>query len=211
MKRFFFFPVVLLLFATMITLASCSSKNKPGASTDKLLPINSLIVMPVAIDNIDHGHDYSTTRQLDAGSQIITGILQNKLAERKGTTFLSASQKEALMGNFAGSAQAVALHVGSQAGADAVLITTLNRYQDREGRDRSVSHPASVAFQYQLLHVKSGRNLCFGKFDETQQPLFANLFSFSKAYKRGFKWVSAERITKDGFDEKFEDCLYLAE
>ena len=82
---------------------------------------------------------------------------------------------------------------------------------ERDGGDYSVNQPASVSFKYQLIHVPTGTTLCLGVFDETQQTLLSNLFSFSKASSRGFKWVKAEQLAREGLHEKLNDCRYLAE
>lgn len=150
-------------------------------------------------------------RQLEAGVKIFTSVLEKELSWSDMMTFLSEAQQESLIGDFTGSELKRAQHIASQLGQDAVLITTLNRFIEREGQSRSVNQPASVAFTYRLIHTESGKLLCMGVFDETQQTLFSNIFSFSKAKKRGFKWISAEELIREGVDEKFAECSYLSE
>jgi len=112
---------------------------------------------------------------------------------------------------FTGNPLATARYIGQQMGVDAVMLTLVSRYTERDGGDYSVNQPASVSFKYQLIHVPTGKELCMGVFDETQQTLLSNLFSFSKASSRGFKWVKAEQLTREGLNEKLNDCQYLTE
>lgn len=175
-----------------------------------MIPVQSIIVTPVDILKSDHGYDYSTTRQLEAGADILMAVLEDYLATRAETQFLSKTQTESLMNDFHGTPQAIARHIGRQTEGDAVLITTINRFSERDGGEYSVNKPASVSFSYQLIHIESGRSLCFGKFDETQQTVLSNLFSFSKASSRKFKWITAEELTREGVEEKFTECSYLS-
>lgn len=165
--------------------------------------------MPVDILTPEHSFDYTGRRQLERGAETLTAILEDLLSQNKNVQFISASQKESLLGDFNGNPAAVARHVARQTEADAVLLISLNRFIEREGSEHSINQPASVSFQYRLIHVENGSNLCFGKFDETQEALFSNLFSFSKAYNRGFKWITAKKLAREGLVEKFSQCPHL--
>jgi hypothetical protein len=93
--------------------------------------------------------------------------------------------------------------------ADAVLILTLNRFRERDGGEYSVNSPASVAFDYKLISGESGQTLCSGVFSETQQPLLDDLLVFFQRAKRGFKWITAEALAREGMEQKFALCPYL--
>ena len=56
---------------------------------------------------------------------------------------------------------------------------------------------------------ETGQTICSGTFSETQQPLLADMFQFFKKAKRGVKWLSAEELARDGFQQKIADCPYL--
>ena len=126
-------------------------------------------------------------------------------------SYLFPGQAESLLGDFHGNKHESALHIGKKIEADAVLVLRLFRYINREGKTYSVSQPASVSFEYSLLHVPSGKVLCTGVFDETQESLFSNLFSFKQASRRGFSWITARELTMEGLKEKFKACRYLSQ
>lgn len=212
MKRFAIFSLPIALFLAAFLLLSCSAKKQPPVEDAKApVAIASLIVLPPEIERPDNDSDYTATRQLEAGAAAINTILQEMMADKKNILLLSENQRESLLTDFSGNPQATARYIGQQLGVDAVMVTVVSRYRERDGGDYSVNQPASVSFKYHLIHVATGKALCMGVFDETQQTLLSNLFSFSKASSRGFKWVTAEQLAREGLREKLNDCQYLAE
>ncbi|RJX33103.1 MAG: hypothetical protein C4531_05670 [Desulfurivibrio sp.] len=211
MKRFAIYSFPLAIFFAAFFLLSCSAKKQqPVEETKAPVAIASLVVLPAETERQDKA-DYATTRQLEEGAATINVILQEMLADKKNILLLTANQKESLLADFSGNPQATARYIGQQLGVDAVMLTVVSRYSERDGGDYSVNQPASVFFKYQLIHVPTGTTLCLGVFDETQQTLLSNLFSFSKASSRGFKWVKAEQLAREGLQEKLSDCQYLAQ
>lgn len=212
MKRFAIYSLPIAIFFAALLLVSCSAKKLPPAEEVKApASIDSLAVLPAEIDRSDKDYDHATIRQLETGVATINTILQEMLADKKGIMLLTENQKESLLVDFHGNPQATARYIGQQLGVDAIMLTVVNRYSERDGGDYSVNQPASVSFKYQLIHVPTGTTLCLGVFDETQQTLLSNLFSFSKASNRGFKWIKAEQLAREGLHEKLNDCQYLAE
>ena len=214
MKRLARFTLPIAIFFATFFLVSCSAKKQqqqPAEEAKAPVIIASLIVLPAEIERSDKGYDYATTRQLETGVGTINTILQEMLADKKNILLLTENQKESLLSDFTGNPLATARYIGQQMGVDAVMLTLVSRYTERDGGDYSVNQPASVSFKYQLIHVPTGKELCMGVFDETQQTLLSNLFSFSKASSRGFKWVKAEQLTREGLNEKLNDCQYLTE
>jgi hypothetical protein len=69
-----------------------------------------------------------------------------------------------------------------------------------------VAHPASIAFDYKLLEAGSGRTLCSGVFDETQQALSENIFDFARFTKRGLKWITGEALAREGLEQRLSNC-----
>ena len=59
------------------------------------------------------------------------------------------------------------------------------------------------------VYPVSGQVLCRGRFDETQESVMENLFNFSSARKRGFTWVTAEEMLREGLQNKLSECPYL--
>ncbi len=210
------FPSVSCFIATMaliFTLYACATIT-PGDQVEKiednLLPINSIVVMPAEM-LLDHDHSGLDieTHQLEEGLQVFDGLLAEFFADVEGVTILTPGRKESMEGELTGSRLDVARGIGKKLQSDAVLITTINRYFPRKGTQYSIDRPASVAFDYKLVSVKTGQTLCAGVYDQTQQTVMENIFALPKAFGRGFKWISAEQLAREGIGEKFNKCHYL--
>ena len=100
------------------------------------------------------------------------------------------------------------MEAGPQLHYDAVLLTSVERYQAREGSEYAVINPASVAFSLRLLAVKSGRVVWSADFDQTQQPLFENILK-SRSTGSGFRWLTAAELASAGLTKKLNNCPYL--
>ena len=94
--------------------------------------------------------------------------------------------------------------VGRRMGVDGVVAGHVYRFRNRVGKAFSVDTPASVAFDVHLLQVSEKKILWSGRCDETQKALSDNLFDFNKFVKRGFAWVTAEKLAADGLDKALE-------
>lgn len=211
MKRFAIFLSPLLVFLVALSLTSCTHKAQPLSTEEEQAPVavELLAILPTEISKPDNVDDKKTVRQLETGALVLHSLLQEKYGDKKGFLLLTDNQKEALIADFSGNIQMTACHIGRQVNADAIMLTSVSRYRERDGNDYSVNDPASVSFKYQLIHIPSGETLCLGVFDETQETLLSNLFSFSKASNRGFKWIKAEELIREGLTKKLKDCQYL--
>jgi hypothetical protein len=90
-----------------------------------------------------------------------------------------------------------------------VLLTTVRRYQQREGTEYAADSPASVNFSMALRRTDNGNVLWSTEYREKQQSFLSNIFSFTKAKDRGFKWVSVEQLMTQGIKERLAQCPYL--
>lgn len=147
--------------------------------------------------------------RLNAGVRVLSDLLTEYTRSHPDTrmvdpVLLDSSRLES------GSRETLARSIGREMGSDAVLLTTLHRYLQRIGSTMSAQRPASVAFEMKLVAVSSGRVLWFGTFDETQQPVLANLFLLHRAAARGFKFITAEELAREGVARKLGDCPFLA-
>ncbi len=209
---------ILFLVAAILLLNSCATyqaETQPEQQAEKLVPIKSITVLPVKI-TIDEKAppDAIQKAQLAEGKEVLDRLLAEHFAGQPSITFLSDSDIEGLAIDFSlcntymERSRAICLNVGS----DAALVVNLYRYIEREGKTYGVEQPASVSFNYKLVEVKTGNTLCWGHFDETQKPLFDDLFSiFSKTKKRGVKWITAAELAKEGIQTKFNNCPYLVQ
>jgi hypothetical protein len=94
--------------------------------------------------------------------------------------------------------EALAQSLGLEANLDTVLLGWVFRYSERIGNAWGVQKPASVAFVVQLFDGKKGTLLWRGKFDETQQPLSADILGLPSFLRRGGRWLTAGQLAADG-------------
>ena len=95
-------------------------------------------------------------------------------------------------------------------GADASLGGQIRRWSQREGTTTGVRRPASVWLVLELTD-REGRVIWNGVYEETQPPLSEDLLSFSRAWGRGFRWVTAEELAEYGVRELVDDLAREAE
>jgi hypothetical protein len=193
-----------------LVLVSCAPYPSAPVMERNIPPemaVNSLVILPATIprDRINK-KDSTAAARLETGRQTLDSLLAEYADGLNNVTIISESELEGMLGDFSGSLLSQARKVGALVGSDAVLISTINRFV---ARDASESRPASVAFEYQLVAVKSGLILCSGVFDETQQPLLYNIFSLRRAISRKFKWISAEELMREGVVDKLDNCPSL--
>lgn len=211
MKLFSHATFYFLLTTVVLCLSSCSKQIVllPSDKDASKITIQSLSVLPVEIAGADKEISHTVSQQLKEGAVVLKSSIKDIFQDKDGVSYLFPGQTESLLGDFQGNKHEAALHIGKKIEADAVLTLRLFRYINREGKTYSTSQPASVSFEYNLIHVPTGKVLCTGVFDETQESLFSNLFSFKQASKRGFKWITARELTMEGLKEKFKDCQFL--
>ncbi|MEA2083637.1 MAG: hypothetical protein U9O82_05230 [Thermodesulfobacteriota bacterium] len=206
-KRFCGVSVVII--ALFMHVVSCAPviTEKPQ---DETYNLNSIAVLPVDI-SIDRDRESPclTSSRLETGAALLDGIISEYFDDTDTAVIISKNRREALAGDHIGDRLSLALALGRQVQTDAVLMCSVYRYVEREGKKRAVVHPASVAFNYRLVLTETGRTICSGVFDETQQALFDNLFSLPVAIKRGFKWITVEELAREGVTSKFKECPYL--
>ncbi len=208
-------PLGFIFAFTLSFLTACAAQtpearhdmNKNGEDE---LTLQSIIVLQSEHDLVDQDNDSAETRALDEGSKVLSTIIAEYFVLKENVTILSTMQQESLTGTFIGNLHKRARYIGMQAQGDAVLISRLIRYRQLEGKKYGANEPASVSFDYSLIHLESGKTLCKGSYEETQKTLFSDLLSFGKASKRKFEFVSAEALLREGVERKFGDCRYLA-
>jgi len=183
-----------LLLILTILLSLCTwIADAPAAESERIM------VLPVKAKNL--GMEQEVTA--------FTDLLQEYFANQPQMVLLSEDQLETLLGNTTGSRQQLIRVAGEQLNCQAALLITLERFRERLGDEYSATDPASLAFEYQLVSSADGKILCYGQFDETQQPLSENILAIGKAFKRGFKWITVADLTREALSRKFESCPAL--
>ena len=85
-------------------------------------------------------------------------------------------------------------------GATAVMLGKVYRYREREGRALGATRAASVGYEVTLFEAPAGRRLWTSRFDETQQPLTADVFNAQRYPGGGRRWLTAAELARWGAD-----------
>lgn len=204
--------VALIMFVASI-LAGCGSTNGDTSGTvmqQPLIPIECIAVIPAATSvDQDNTIKYDKANSLEKGAQFATSVLRKELDGHQKVRMLSEDQVDTLIPEISGGATGTIAMLGEKLNCDAVLITTINKFSQREGTEYASDSPASVNFKMELRHAQSGKVLWVADYRETQKSLFADIFSMDKVQKRGLKWVSAEDLLGQAIEERLADCPYL--
>ena len=162
------------------------------------------------VENFDEVVPAAEKKQLQNGVHVLDELLKQQFISRPDVRLVSDGQISGMDENLPAQPLARARVIADRLSCNAVLETTLRRYRDRVGGKYSAKDPASVAFDFRLLAIPKGTVLCSGTFDEVQQSVMENLFNFKSATERGFTWVTAEQLMREGLRARFSDCPYLA-
>jgi len=204
------YTVVLASLAVLTLLSGCARTTTAQIQPEDLLPIKTIIVLPVeTVMDGQNSRSPKETQQLEKGQKLVDTMLAEYFAGREDIDFLTPGQRDALDKDMNRCRTTAAVTICRTKRADAILLFTLQRFTEREGNEYSIVSPASVAFDYKLIHAETGQAICSGVFSETQQPLLDDMFQFFKKAKRGVKWLSAEELARAGFQQKIADCPYL--
>lgn len=209
MKKTIFIPT-LSLSLLLLLLTGCFGTKKTPPVASPTPELSSIIVLPVAtLVSSDDQTNLNRAQQLAQGAEAMNRLLADYFADSDTVKVISTEQYQVLTESYRKSRAEQAREIGRRLGCDAVLLTTINRYIQRQGSDYSADQPASVAFDFKLMAIKSGRTICSGYFDESQKSLFENLLSFSGAAKRKFKWITAADLAAEGVEQRFATCPHL--
>lgn len=196
-----------------LLLASCASKpdsTSVGDANVVIEPISCMVVLPVRT-SVDEGDtvQYKEANNLKQGAMFADSILVRELAGNTKVRIIKGSQLSSLVSGVSGGVAGTVAEVGEQLNCEAVLLTTMRRFKQREGGEMAVDAPASASFDMRLIRVKDKNVIWAADFNETQESLLSNIFSFGKAQSRGFKWITVEDLVAQGIKERLAECPYL--
>lgn len=205
--------IVLLYACAVLLLCSCASPAANDGDLNKqatLKNISCMAVLPVSssVDQ-DDTIGYKEARSLEKGEAYADQVLQRELQGNPKVHFFTSGQLATLVPEISGGIIGTDAALGQKLHCDTVLMTTLRRYKQREGTEYSVDAPAAVDFSMVLRDTTNGKLLWYADVREKQESFLENIFSFSKAKKRGFKWISVEQLLEQGIKEKLAECPYL--
>lgn len=179
----------------------------PETADKDLLPISTIGILPAQPFSPQLGEN-SEAKGLVAGTGVINGLLTDYFIDDQRVRFISQGELEGLAGTEPGNDLFLARAAGQLLKYDAVLLTTVERYQERDGSEYVVVTPASVSFSFRLLAVESGRIIWSSDFDQTQKPLFENILR-TRSTGSGFRWLTAAELASAGLTKKLNSCPYL--
>jgi hypothetical protein len=206
MNRHFSVSTSLILTAILILTAGCAY-IAPVVDEKNMVVINTIGVLPTEPFNLKTS-DAGGLAELTAGAAAIDGLLAEYFMDDERVHFISQNQLLGQAAPESGNILSLARTAGQQLKYDAILVTTVERYQERNGSEYVVITPASVSFSFKLLAVESGRILWSSDFDQTQKPLFENILG-TRSTGSGFRWLTALELTSAGLTKKLNSCPYL--
>jgi len=202
------------IITALLTLAlTCGCLKQVGQPDNNTLPdsVQTIVVLPVvaAAETDRDGASPKVAKEIQTGIEEFSQILSDYFQGNPKVQLLSPEEVDSHATSYNASRSAQALAIAKSLKAEAVMLWGLQRYHQRGGGDYAVQSPASVAFDYRLIHTASGQTLCAGTFDETQQSVSDNLLSLRSLANRGFKWIPAVDLAREGVAKKIPECRYL--
>jgi hypothetical protein len=207
-KNIFNVLAVVVLCGLLSFLSGCSGKKGQTAaqSESERQPLASIVILPAeAADGSG-----ANAGDLNKGAGFIDMKIAEMVNEYANVRVLTTGQVDDLMDedNNENSTDVIA-HLHKTLHCDAVMVTTVHRYRQRQGSDMAVESPASASFEIRLIDAKSKAVIWVADFDETQESLFSNILTFNKAQSRGFKWVTVETLIAQGLKDRLAACPFL--
>lgn len=201
----------LILCCVTFFLVSCGGKtdNTVRKSQENIATLSCVVLLPTEIPLDDPTTDPLEKENLLDGADFFYTTLKSQLKQSEVGKVIDPRELNLQINEVAGGMNGVIKFIGSQAQCNNVLVTNLDRFNQRQGGEYAVDSPASAAFELRLMQADSGNSLWSVSFSETQVSLLSNLFSFNKAQSRGFKWITVEQLVAKGVEEKLLECPYF--
>ena len=189
---------------------ACSSQsaNDDGLQAQaSFVPLSCIAVLPASTSvDKDETINYEKAQAPRKGSCLChRGHAAAAAGQTKGTHRKRTSSWRRYGPDISGGISGTVAALGQKLNCDGVLLTTVRQYRQRQGTEYSADAPAAVDFFMVLRHSTDGNILWSADFREEQQSVLSNIFSFSKAKSRGFKWVTVEQLMEQGIKERLEE------
>jgi curli biogenesis system outer membrane secretion channel CsgG len=91
--------------------------------------------------------------------------------------------------------------LGRTTGADYVILGFIYDFRERSGGDFGIKTPAQIAFELNLVQVKSGRLVWQRHYKEKQKALNENIFQFKSFWRRKGRWITAMEMAASAMEE----------
>jgi predicted small secreted protein len=203
--------ISLSLCLLMFGLSSCSTMSNGGKEVQvPVQPLSCIAVIPASTSvDKDDTISYEDARLLERGAAHATSYMADQLSDNTKVRLINSAQMSVAVKEVSGGISGTIKALGEKMNCEGVLITTIRRYVQRDGTELAVDTPASADFKMVLRHAPTGAILWSADFQETQQTLLSDIFSYNKMQKRGFHWVTAEELLEQGIKQRLDECPYL--
>lgn len=212
MLRSMYYTLVAFISCSMI-LSACGVKEKSPKDTgpSQIAQVSCIAVLPAASMQSEQVVPvYIPKEKSDrVGVQAMNEILSDELGGKDKIRFIGLDQIGALDITGGENSLVLARMVGERVNCNAVLESSVKRFKERVGGRYSVETPASVAFEMRLISLDKGSVIWSAKFDESQKSVMENILEWKKANTRGFVWISAEELMREGVKAKLADSPYF--
>lgn len=199
--------LLLLVYCSLfLSLAACAAKET-GLDENPVKPVveavSCVAVLPTVVAADGNG---TVAAQAPAALTEGTAHLDKVLAKELGgnSKFRILRSTSALA---AGSSEDLQ-QIAKESGCNAVMMTSLYRFQQRQGGEMAADAPASASLAMRIVKADTGKIIWASEFNETQESLLSNLLSFGKAQSRGFKWITVEELVEQGVHAQLAKCPY---
>lgn len=190
-------------------LASCSTPHGTmGSGNEQVVePVSCIAVLPARAGSEEEiARTGGSSEEVRKGAGFADSVLQQELSGNPKVRMVTASQ----LGSAGMGSQGVTMEqAGKITGCDAVLMTTVYKFKQRQGTTYAADEPASASFDMRLYGTGATNVIWAADFSETQESLLSNILSFGKAQSRGFKWITVEDMVSQGIKERLAGCPYL--
>ncbi len=196
--------IIVLSTLALFLVAGCAPVEK--RTEERLAEVGRVAVLPVS-SQLDSPVSEQEMAALQKGAVYATGIMHEILA---GNSRVQLIGEDDGVLDATGSRERLGrlVAIGERSGCQAVLLTSIQRFRQRQGGEMAVDSPASAAFAMTLVQVPSGAVLWTGDYTETQESFLANILS-GKMGQRGFRWITVEELVRQALKERLAACPYL--
>ena len=200
--------ISLAITVLLILTAGCSYIVPGDSGKEELVSIKTIGVLPAnTASHLPSGS--KNMADLATGTETLDTLLADYFQGYPDVSLISQRELEGLSFDATNKPFYLAREAGEKLHYDAVLISSISRYQERDGSEYAVINPASVAFSLKLLAVESGRVIWSADFDQAQQPLLENILPKTRSTGSGFRWLTVAELTSAGLNKKLNSCPYL--
>ncbi|HLF86723.1 MAG TPA: hypothetical protein VI584_06555 [Nitrospiria bacterium] len=196
------------ILATIPILTGCGPGTRVFVHPDiKNYHLEKIAIIPFTEDDKETEEGALKSRRAEKGSgEKMTRIFYEAMRTRADITIIPMEDvvmaaKEMADKEGQLSIKTMALKVGRELRADAILIGRVTSYQERIGGSFGITRPASVGFEVDLYNVQDEMLLWKSGFYETQSSLTENIGSLPLFIKRGGKWITADELARYGAEE----------